>query len=452
MKAVNPATGQTVQEYATLSEAEVRARLDLASSAFRSWRTTSFSERAERLLAAAAELEERQAEHAALITSEMGKPIAEAEAEVAKCAWVCRYYAEEAEGLLAPRAVSTDASESFVRYDPLGPVLAVMPWNFPYWQVFRFAAPALMAGNVGLLKHASNVPGSALEIAAVFERAGVPEGVFQTLLVPSSSVAAIIADPAVAAVTLTGSELAGREVAARAGEALKKTVLELGGSDPFIVLADADLEAAAEGAVTGRALNSGQSCIAAKRFLVEDQVHDAFVEAFTDKLGALPVGDPMERATRVGPLARPDLVETLEHQVERTLAAGARAALGGGRRPGAGCFFEPTILVGVEPGMAAFDEETFGPVAAVTRVRGAEHAVELANASDYGLGASLWTGDRERSLELAARIEAGSVFINGIVKSDPRLPFGGIKLSGYGRELAGEGIREFVNIKTVWRA
>ncbi|HEX9669734.1 MAG TPA: NAD-dependent succinate-semialdehyde dehydrogenase, partial [Thermoanaerobaculia bacterium] len=395
-------------------------------------------------------LGERRAESARLITAEMGKPIAAAEAEIDKCALGCTFYAEHAEAFLASEEVLTEASHSLVRCDPLGPLLTVMPWNFPFWQVFRFAVPAVMAGNVAVLKHAANVPGSALAIEALFREAGFPEGVFTTLLVPSARVAEVIRHPAIKGVSLTGSDRAGMAVAAQAGGALKKTVLELGGSDPFLVLADADPVAAAGEAAKARALNSGQSCICAKRFLVEEPVADAFEAELVRRMEALVVGDPLDRATEVGPLAREDLLRDLHDQVQRTVAAGAVLRTGGRRLPGPGTFYAPTVLAGVQPGMAAFEEETFGPVAAVTRVRDAEEGVELANRSRYGLGASIWTADPARGEALAARIDAGSVFVNGIVKSDPRLPFGGVKASGYGRELAREGIREFVNLKTVW--
>ena len=450
MRVINPATGETVREVPEHGAEEVERRLERARERFAAWHRTPLPERARLLRRAAALLREDRERHARLMTEEMGKPIAAARAEVDKCALACEHYADHAAEYLAPEAVETGARASFVRFDPLGPVLAIMPWNFPFWQVFRFAAPALAAGNVGLLKHASNVPGSALAIEEVFRRAGFPEGAFAALLVSSREVAGLIAHPAVAAVTLTGSEEAGEEVAAAAGRHLKKTVLELGGSDPFVVLADADPEAAAASAAKARTINSGQSCIAAKRFIVEEPVAGRFEAELVRRMEALAVGDPMDERTEVGPLAREDLIEDLHDQVERTVAAGARLACGGRRLEGRGFFYAPTVLTGVAPGMAAFDEETFGPVAAVTRARDREHAVELANRSRFGLGASVWTGDPAAGRELAAAIEAGSVFVNEIVKSDPRLPFGGIKRSGYGRELAAFGIREFVNVKTVW--
>ncbi|HEX5759881.1 MAG TPA: NAD-dependent succinate-semialdehyde dehydrogenase [Thermoanaerobaculia bacterium] len=450
MRATNPATGEPLADHPDTSPEEVARRLAIAEQAFADWRREPLPARADRMRRVAALLRERRAACARLLTEEMGKPIAAAEAEIDKSALGCDFYADHAEAFLAPEEIATEASRSLVRCEPLGPVLAVMPWNFPFWQVLRFAAPALMAGNVALLKHAANVPGSALAIEALFRDAGFPEGVFTTLLIPSDRVAEVIRHPAVKAVTLTGSDRAGMSVAAEAGRALKKTVLELGGSDPFLVLADADLPTAAAEAAKARALNSGQSCICAKRFLVEEAVADAFEAALVARMEALVVGDPLDRATEVGPLAREDLLRDLHDQVQRSVAAGAVVRTGGRRLPGVGCYYAPTVLSGVQPGMAAFEEETFGPVAAVTRVRDADEAVELANRSRYGLGASVWTGDPSRGEELAARIEAGSVFVNGIVKSDPRLPFGGIKASGYGRELGREGIREFVNLKTVW--
>ena len=452
MRAVNPATEEPIRDLPDHSLAQVDEKLDLAAGTFDFWRRTSFSERASLMKGAAQRLRDGKSGYAALMTQEMGKTITAAEAEVDKCAWVCDFYAGNAERFLAPEPVETDAARSLVRFDPLGPVLAVMPWNFPFWQVFRFAAPALMAGNVGLLKHASNVPGCALAIEEVFRTAGFPMGTFQALLVGSRVVEGIIRHPAVRAVTLTGSDPAGVAVASQAGAALKKTVLELGGSDPFIVLRDADVEAAARSAATARTINNGQSCIAAKRFIVEEPVAERFETALVAAMAALKVGDPMDRTTDVGPLARADLREDLQSQVDRTVAAGAHLALGGRPMEGRGYFYPPTVLTGVEPGMAAFEEETFGPVAAVVRAQDAEHAIVLANASPFGLGACLWTADPERGAALAAEVEAGAVFVNGIVKSDPRLPFGGVKRSGYGRELSAFGIREFVNVKSVWIA
>ncbi len=452
MRSVNPATGETIRDYPEHGPGEVKAILARALDAFHAWRGVPFAERRALMRGAAAELRRHLGDYGRLMTAEMGKTFAAAKAEAEKCALCCEFYAGQGEAFLAPEAVATDASRSLIRYDPLGPVLAVMPWNFPFWQVFRFAAPALMAGNVALLKHASNVPGCALAIETIFKEAGFPPGCFQTLMVGSGAVDAVIGDAAVKAVTLTGSEPAGMAVAAAAGRALKKTVLELGGSDPFIILEDADIQAAARTAAQARCINNGQSCIAAKRFIVVEPAAEAFEQALLASMGALRVGDPMDPATDVGPMAREDLRGELHGQVERSVAAGAVLRLGGRPVEGKGAFYPPTVLTGVAPGMAAFDEETFGPVAAVIRARDEADAVALANRSPFGLGASLWTKDLRRGEALAAQIESGSVFINGMVKSDPRLPFGGIKRSGYGRELSAFGIREFVNIKTVWIA
>ncbi len=450
MRAVDPATGKLIRDYPEHTGNEVTARLERAGAAFHAWSLRPAGERAALLRSLAGVLRAGLPSHAALMTLEMGKPIAQAEAEVEKCAMTCDWFADHAPALLEPEPAATEAAASYVRFDPLGVVLAVMPWNFPFWQVIRCAAPALAAGDTVVLKHASNVPGCALTLESAFRAAGFPEGAFTTLLVPSRAVGEIIAHPAVRAISLTGSESAGRQVAALAGASLKKTVLELGGSDAFVVLADTDVVHAAAQAALARTLNNGQSCIAAKRFIVEEPVAARFEDALVEHLAALRVGDPRDRATQLGPLARPDLVDELEDQVRRTVAAGATLRLGGTRRKGPGCFFPPAVLTGVQPGMAAFDEETFGPVAPVTRARDAEHALELANRSRYGLGASVWSADLERGRALAARLEAGAVFINETVKSDPRLPFGGVKCSGYGRELAAFGLREFVNVRTVW--
>jgi succinate-semialdehyde dehydrogenase / glutarate-semialdehyde dehydrogenase len=408
--------------------------------------------RAQKMREVARALRAHAATYARTMTLEMGKPIVQAEAEVEKCALTCDYYADHAGSFLAEQERQTDASRSYVRFDPLGPVLAVMPWNFPFWQVFRFAAPALMAGNAAVLKHASNVPRCALAIEEVFRGAGFPPGLFSTVLVGASSVASLIADPRVVAVTLTGSESAGRAVAEAAGRSLKKTVLELGGSDPFIVLADADLAAAARAAADARLINSGQSCIAAKRFIVVDRVADHFLQLFFDEMRSRRMGDPLERETQVGPQARVELRDALHRQVEESRMRGATVVLGGEIPAGKGAFYPPTLLAAVEKGMPAFDEETFGPVAAVIRAKDESDAIGLANDSPFGLGASLWTRDHERAERLAAQIDAGTIFVNGVVKSDPRLPFGGIKRSGYGRELSEYGIREFVNVKSVWIA
>jgi succinate-semialdehyde dehydrogenase/glutarate-semialdehyde dehydrogenase len=450
MDAINPASGQLIRRYLEHTTRDVQLRLERAAGTFRSWRRTSFDERALRLRCAAEVLRGGKDGFARLMTEEMGKPIGQAEAEVEKCAWACEHFAEHAERMLAPEAVSSDASRSLVRCEPLGPILAVMPWNFPFWQVFRAAAPALMAGNVLVLKHASNVPGCALAIERVFDQAGLPAGAFTTLLVPASVAETLVDHPAIQAVTLTGSEAAGVSLASRAGRALKKIVLELGGSDPFIVLADANPAEAAAQATAARLVNNGQSCIAAKRFIVEEPLAERFESLFAGQMARQRVGDPLDRATELGPLARADLVDEIDRQVRGSLEMGAQLLTGGTRLSRPGFFYAPTVLSQVQPGMPVFDEETFGPVAAVVRARDPEHAIELANRSRYGLGASLWTADAARGEALAAEIEAGMVFVNGPVKSDPRLPFGGIKRSGYGRELAAVGIREFVNLKTVW--
>jgi succinate-semialdehyde dehydrogenase / glutarate-semialdehyde dehydrogenase len=452
IQSINPATGEVIETFQDTSAPEIERILANAQRTFLAWREVPFTARAQPMQAAAAILRERKSKYARTMALEMGKPIVQGEAEVDKCAWLCDYYAEHAEAFLGEQPRETDASRSYVRFDPLGPVLAVMPWNFPFWQVFRFAVPALMAGNAGVLKHASNVPRCALEIEEVFRDAGFPRGLFATVLVGSSAVGGLIADPRIVAVTLTGSEHAGSQVAERAGRELKKTVLELGGSDPFIVLADADVAAAARTAADARLVNSGQSCIAAKRFIVVEAVAEAFLAQFTEELRSRRMGDPLARDTQVGPQARVDLRDALHRQVEESVNRGARRVLGGEIPPGKGAFYPATLLSAVDKGMPAFDEETFGPVAAVIRAKDEADAIRLANDSPFGLGASLWTQDRARAERLAARIEAGAVFVNGLVKSDPRLPFGGIKRSGYGRELSEYGIREFVNIKSVWIA
>ena len=452
IQSINPATGEVLETFKETSREDVGRILAAAHAAFLEWRTAPFATRAEGMREAARVLRTRRAEYARTMTLEMGKPIVQAEAEVDKCAWGCEYYADHAETFLAEQPRQTDASRSYVRFEPLGPVLAVMPWNFPFWQVFRFAAPALMAGDAAILKHASNVPRCALAIEAVFREAGFPRGLFSTVLVEAPAVAALIADPRIVAATLTGSDRAGSKVAEQAGRELKKTVLELGGSDPFIVLADADVAAAARTAADARLINSGQSCIAAKRFIVVEPVADEFLERFVDELRSRRVGDPVARETQVGPQARVDLRDALHRQVVESVKRGARLLLGGEIPAGKGAFYPPTLLTAVDKGMPAFDEETFGPVAAVVRAEDEADAVRLANDSAFGLGASLWTRDRARAERLAAQVEAGSVFVNGLVKSDPRLPFGGIKRSGYGRELSEYGIREFVNIKSVWIA
>jgi len=451
MKVINPATEQVTAEYAEHTPAQIEQTLQLAEEAFGQWRAVSISDRGSLLKEAAAGLRRKRDELSRLMAMEMGKPIAAGEAEVEKCAGACDFFAENAASFLAQRQIQSDASRSYVRFDPLGPVLAIMPWNFPIWQVIRFAAPALMAGNVALLKHAPNVPGCALAIEQIFADAKFPPGVFSTLLIEDNQAAEKLIDhPAIRAVTLTGSERAGRAVSAAAGRALKKTVMELGGSDPFIVLADADVPSVAARAAEARCINSGQSCIAAKRFIVERAIADEFEAAMVAAMAAMKVGDPLDRATQVGPLARLDLLETLHRQVQRSVEQGAKLRLGGKRRAGKGFFYEPTVLADVRPGMAAFNEETFGPVAAVVSADDAADSVRLANGSRYGLGASIWTRDIDRAQNLAGDMESGAVFINGIVKSDARLPFGGVKNSGWGRELSQFGIYEFVNIKTIW--
>jgi succinate-semialdehyde dehydrogenase/glutarate-semialdehyde dehydrogenase len=452
IQSINPATGEVIATFTEASTREVERRLAAAQAAFREWRKVPFGMRAKNMRRAADVLRARKNDYARTMALEMGKPIVQGEAEVEKCALVCQFYAEHATTFLAEQARLTDASRSFVRFDPLGPVLAVMPWNFPFWQVFRFAAPALMAGNAGVLKHASNVPRCALEIEQIFVEAGFPHGLFSTVLVGSSRVGALIADSRIVAVTLTGSDRAGSTVAEQAGRELKKTVLELGGSDPFIVLADADVVAAARAAADARLINSGQSCIAAKRFIVVESLAEPFLTRFVEEVRSRRVGDPLDRETQVGPQARVDLRDTLHQQVEESVKRGARLVLGGVLPSGKGAFYPPTVLAAVDKGMPAFDQETFGPVAAVIRARDEVDAIRLANDSAFGLGASLWTQDHARAERLAVQIEAGNVFVNGGVKSDARLPFGGIKRSGYGRELSEYGIREFVNIKSVWIA
>ncbi len=449
LRAVNPADGSTVREVPPHDRAEVERRIARAWATFLEWRERPVSERAAALRAVALALERGVDRFARLMTEEMGKPLAQARAEVDKCAWVARHYADHAAAYLGPEPVATDARRSYVRFDPLGPLLAVMPWNFPFWQVYRAACPALAAGNVVLLKHASNVPGCALAIEASFLEAGLPEGAFATLLVGSAAVDAIIDDPRVCAVTLTGSDDAGAKVGARAGAALKKTVLELGGSDPFVVLEDADLALAAKTAAAARLINSGQSCIAAKRFIVVAAVLEPFLEAFAGHVARARVGDPLDPETEVGPLARADLRDALQRQVDAAVAAGARVVTGGRPLDGPGFFYAPTVLADVTPENVAASEETFGPVAAVLTARDEADALRLANASAFGLGGSVWTRDLARGERFAARLEVGAVFVNGMVKSDPRLPFGGVKRSGYGRELGLYGIREFVNQKTV---
>ncbi|MBP1847638.1 succinate-semialdehyde dehydrogenase/glutarate-semialdehyde dehydrogenase [Rhizobium petrolearium] len=447
---INPATNAPIKTFDLQDDAAVDEALTAAAAAQRAWREVPVGERVALLTRMATALRAGKARYAEMIVREMGKPLAEAEAEIEKCAYNCDFYAEHAPRYLADEEVPSNASKSVVAFEPLGVVLAIMPWNYPFWQYFRFAAPALAAGNGAILKHANNVPECALAVQEVMEAAGAPTGLTATLLIDNSKVASIIADERIAAVTLTGSTEVGAIVASQAGKALKKQVLELGGSDPFIVLADADLEAAAETAVKARYINVGQSCVNAKRFIVEDAAADRFTELFVAKAAALKIGDPMERDTKIGPMARENLRAALHDQVRRSVAEGAELKLGGVPIDGGGFYYPPTVLDHVKPGMTAFREETFGPVAAIIRAKDADEAVAMANDSEYGLGAALWTGDIARGRWLATRIEAGAVFINGMTASDPRYPFGGIKRSGYGRELGVYGIREFVNIKTVW--
>jgi succinate-semialdehyde dehydrogenase/glutarate-semialdehyde dehydrogenase len=447
---INPTTGETLREFSALSAKQIEQKLQLADDVFQTHRRTPFAERSRKMSRAAEILESEKQEFGKLMTTEMGKPLKAAIGEAEKCAWVCRYYAENAEHHLADEVVTTNAKKSFVCFQPLGPVLAVMPWNFPFWQVFRFAAPALMAGNVGLLKHASNVPQCALAIEEIFRRAGFPEGAFQSLLVGSDAVEGILNDSRVVAATLTGSEPAGRSVAGIAGKQIKKTVLELGGSDPFIVMPSADFETAVTTAVKARTINNGQSCIAAKRFIVADEIYDEFERRYVSEMQSLRVGDPMDESTEIGPLATPQIVNDLEEQVKNAVVAGARVLTGGKRLDRPGNFYEPTVLVNVDPRSPVSCEEIFGPVATLFRVANIDDAIRLANATPFGLGSAAWTNDADEQAKFIEEIEAGCVFINGMVASDPRLPFGGVKNSGYGRELAEFGIREFVNIKTVW--
>lgn len=446
----NPFTEEVFGTFPELTDEDIERKLAIAHATFLEWRFVSFAHRRERMERLGTILREEKRSLGELITREMGKPITQAMAEVEKCAWGCEYYAAEAEQMLTPEKINSDASDSFVRFDPLGVVLAVMPWNFPLWQVLRFAAPAVMAGNVGVLKHASNVPECAQMIEQLFARAGFPEGVFQNLLIGSARVEKVLRDPRVAAATLTGSERAGISIASIAGSEIKKVVLELGGSDPFIVLADANITEAAKVGATARLQNAGQSCIAAKRFIVVESVLEQFVAEFKKQFETFVIGDPMDERTHIGPLVNESSVDELDRQVHESVKKGAEIVIGGKRGEGEGYFYEPTILTGVKSGMPAYSEEFFGPVASVIAVRDEDTAIRVANDTSFGLGSSLWTTDMNKAKMLAAKLEVGGVFINGMVKSDPRLPFGGVKRSGIGRELAHYGIREFVNIKTVW--
>jgi len=446
----NPATEEVYAELEELSENALEGKLERAHRAFHSWRAVPFAERSRLMHALADVLRAKKDAYGTIITEEMGKTIGASVAEIEKCAWVCDFYADNAEQFLSPEPATVDGAESYVRFDPLGVVLAVMPWNFPFWQVFRFAAPAAMAGNAGILKHASNVPRSAMAIEEAFKDAGFPEGVFQNLAISASRVESVLRDPRIAAATLTGSESAGMAVASVAGAEIKKTVLELGGSDPFIVLADADVVLSCDAGASARLQNAGQSCIAAKRFVLVESVAEEFIERYVKLYQSMTIGNPMDPATSVGPLATNNILKDVERQVETSVAGGARVVTGGKRLPGKGYFYAPTIMVDVKKGMPAYDEEIFGPVAAMITVKDEEEAIRVANDTRFGLGASIWSRDTKRAEEIAKRIESGAVFINSIVKSDPRVPFGGIKKSGYGRELSHYGIREFTNIKTVW--
>ena len=447
---INPATGEKLKDFSAFDDSEIEKRLSRAENAFRKYRRTTFTERTELLHGVAELLFQEKNKFAEIITLEMGKLFHDSVAEIEKCARGCRFYAENGERFLEDEVAQTDAAKSYVEYQPLGPVLAIMPWNFPFWQVFRFAAPALMAGNIGLLKHASNVPQCALAIEEIFCRAGFDDGVFQTLLIEPEQVEKVIVDPRVKAVTLTGSEKAGSAVASTAAREIKKSVLELGGSDAFIVMPSADFESALSTAVKARIINTGQSCIAAKRFMIADQIYDEFLNQFVARMRALKVGDPMDPATDIGPLATEQILRGVHDQVQKTIAAGAKLLTGGNRIHGPGFFYEPTVLVDVPKESPAYREEVFGPVAAIFRVRDVHNAIELANDTTFGLGSSAWTNDREEQKLFASELDTGMVFINAMVASDPRLPFGGVKRSGFGRELGAAGIREFTNAKTIW--
>ena len=449
LASINPATGELVREYEQHSDEAVAGKLQLAADTFREYRKVPFSRRVQMMTRAAEILENGKESFGRIMTQEMGKTLRSAIQEAEKCAFGCRYYAENAERFLAAEEAKTNAKRSFVLYQPLGPVLAVMPWNFPFWQVFRFAAPALMAGNVGVLKHASNVPQCALAIEEVFSKAGFPNGAFQTLLIGSDRVKQVIADPRIKAVTLTGSVGAGKNVAQAAGKEIKKTVLELGGSDPFIVMPSADLDRAIETAVQARIINNGQSCIAAKRFIADESIAEQFEKKFVQRMAAIKMGDPMDPATELGPLSTADGIRTLQEQVNKTVQMGARVLLGGKRANRQGNFFEPTVLVDIPEGSPVFDDELFGPVASIFRAQGMADAIRIANNSPFGLGSCAWTNDESERDMFINEIESGLAFINSMVASDPRIPFGGVKHSGYGRELSHHGIREFVNVKSV---
>ena len=447
---INPATGEKLKEFTPFEDAEIEKRLTHAETAFRKYRRTRFTDRSVRLEAVAELLFQEKEKFAQIITLEMGKLFRASMEEIEKCARGCRFYAENGERFLENEPAQTDAAESYIQYQPLGAVLAIMPWNFPFWQVFRFAAPALLAGNVGLLKHASNVPQCALAIEEIFCRAGFEDGIFQTLLIEPERVEKVIVDPRVKAVTLTGSEKAGSAVASMAAREIKKSVLELGGSDAFIVMPSADFESALSTAIKARIINTGQSCIAAKRFVIADEIYDEFLNQFVARMRALKLGDPMDGTTEIGPLATEQVLQGVHDQVQKTIAAGAKLLTGGNRIHGPGFFYEPTVLVDVPKESPAYREEVFGPVASIFRVHTAADAMELANDSTFGLGSSAWTNDPEEQKLFTSELDAGMVFINAMVASDPRLPFGGVKRSGFGRELGAAGIREFTNTKTIW--
>ena len=449
---INPATGEKIDEYSRITAVEASEKVKLANVAFKDWKKTSFEQRSKLMNALADEFEKNKEMYAQMATREMGKTIGQSRKEIEKCAWICRFYAEHAEEFLSDKPVETEAQKSYVNFLPMGVVLAVMPWNFPFYQVIRFAAPAIMAGNTGILKHASNVQGCGFALEEAFHKAGFPEGIFTNLNISAGDVKGIIENPDVVAVTLTGSDAAGRSVASIAGANLKKTVMELGGSDAYLILEDADLEEATSLATLGRLQNNGQTCIAAKRFIVLDGIYDKFLELFSKKMEAAKMGDPMDEATYYGPLARVDLREELHQQVEKSISQGARLVTGGSIPEGKGAYYPATVLADVEPGMEAFDNELFGPVASVIRAKDEDHAVVLANSSQFGLGSGVITSNIEHGEKLARQLEAGSSYVNKLVVSDPRLPFGGIKNSGYGRELSSYGIHEFVNIKSIWIA
>ena len=449
---INPATGEKLKEFPPHKDVDIEKALRNAEAAFEKYRGEPFPKRTQLMVSVATLLEREKNDLAKIITLEMGKLLRDSVAEIEKCARGCRYYAENAERFLEDEVAQTGARRSYLHYEPMGAILAIMPWNFPFWQVFRFAAPALMAGNVGILKHAANVPQCAIAIEQLFCRAGFDEGIFQTLLIETQQVEQLIVDPRIKAVTLTGSEKAGSIVGSQAAREIKKSVLELGGSDPFIVMPSADFDLAVKTAVTARTINTGQSCIAAKRFFIADKIYDKFLDQFVEQMRSLKVGDPMDETTQIGPLANEQILKGVHEQVQKTIAMGAKCLTGGNRIAGSGFFYEPTVLVNVSKNSPAFREEVFGPVAAILRVRDAEEAVDLANDNRYGLGASAWTNDPIEQEVFANSLESGMVFINSMVASDPRLPFGGVKRSGFGRELGAAGIREFMNAKTIWIA